>query len=383
MDMDLDPTTTPGMAPPAGHTPQFDGPYNYLQIGTIIAFAVTYFFATLFVGLRYFQAFKLTQKIELDLVTITVSYGVGLAYFVTMLDLFRHGWGKHMWDVSLAQLVELNKALLPNTICYLICPAVSKLAILSILYRINPALIYRTTVVAAALFIFAYTLTLCIITGGPCSPLKDGTLQCLENVALSGAVLNISSDLIVISLPIPTIHNLQLQLKQKVTVGCLLALGSGVIVCSIARLPYVIRLSHTPDATWTQAILGVWSIIEVNLGIICACAMRFKHLIATYLPRLSLWSFRSRSRTRSRSAGLRKVTLDSAEKFRPEGSLGKHEYQLHSLQQSSGNGSGSGRQSREGGGEGGVEGTHLKDISVQRSFEVSVVRTGSMERILS
>ncbi|CBF87371.1 hypothetical protein AN9306.2 [Aspergillus nidulans FGSC A4] len=372
--MDIDLTTTPGIEPPAGHIPQFEGPYNYLQIGTIIAFAVTYFFATLFISLRYFQAFKLTQKVELDLVTITVSYGIGLAYFVTMLDLFRNGWGKHMWDVSLAQLIELNKALLPNTICYLICPAISKLAILSVLYRINPAFVYRVAVVGTAVFIFTYTLALCIITGGPCSPLKDGTLQCLENVALSGAVLNISSDLIVISLPIPTIHNLQLQLKQKVTVGCLLALGSGVIVCSIARLPYVIRLRHTPDSTWTQAILGVWSIVEVNLGIICACAMRFKRLIATYLPRLSLWSFRSRSRTRSRSAGLQKTPLDSADKFRPDGSMGKHEYRLHSLQQSTGSGKRSGD---------GEEGSNLKDISVERSFEVSVVRTGSMERILS
>ncbi|KAL4974582.1 hypothetical protein BDW66DRAFT_152752 [Aspergillus desertorum] len=117
--------------------PQIDGPYNYLQIRTIIAFAIMYSFGS---RSRY--------------ITIMVSYGVGLAYFVTKLDLFRHGWGKHMWD-----------AVLPNTICYLICPAISKLAILSVLYRINPALIYRIAVAAAALFIFAYTLTLCIITG--------------------------------------------------------------------------------------------------------------------------------------------------------------------------------------------------------------------------
>ena len=138
MDMDL--TATPGMEPPAGHIPQFEGPYNYLQIGTIIAFAVTYFFATLFISLRYFQAFKLTQKVELDLgivagirsvpsifsersywiVIITVSYGIGLAYFVTMLDLFRNGWGKHMWDVSLAQLIELSKVRSGSAIYYLV-----------------------------------------------------------------------------------------------------------------------------------------------------------------------------------------------------------------------------------------------------------------------
>ncbi|KAL4801847.1 hypothetical protein BDV18DRAFT_148263 [Aspergillus unguis] len=359
--MDLD--NTPGMQPPAGHVPQFTAPYNSLQIGTIIAFAVVYFLATVCVGLRYFQAFKLIQKIEIDLVIITISYGLAVTYFVTMLELFKHGWGRHLWDVSLAQLIQLNQALLPNTLCYLICPAVTKLAILSVLYRINPSIPYRCAVGAVAAMIFGYTLTLCIITGGPCSPLKDGTLTCLENVALSGAVLNIASDLAVIALPIPTIHNLQLSMKQKVTVGCLLALGSSVIVCSIARLPYVIRLSGNGDSTYTQAILGVWSIIEVNLGIICACAMRFKRLIATYLPRLSIFS--SRSRSKSRSKGLARGTEEESGTNRA-----RDGYRLHSVQV--------GKGSKKG----------KTGISVYREFDVDVSRreqgdTGSTDMILS
>ncbi|KAL4875906.1 hypothetical protein BJY04DRAFT_232145 [Aspergillus karnatakaensis] len=362
----IDLTTTPGMAPPEGQVPNFNAPWNSVQVGSVIAFGVTYFFASLFLGLRYFQAFKLIQKIEVDLVTVTISYGVALVYFVTMVDLFGHGWGKHMWDVSLADLMELNKALLPNTLSYLICPTITKMAILSVLYRINPSFIYRCTVGVVAFMIIAYTLTLCIITGGPCSPLKDGTIKCLEKVALSQAILNIVSDLAVLALPIPTIHNLHLPFKQKITVGCLLALGSGVIVCSIARLPYVIVLPTTADTTYTQAVLGIWTIIEVNLGIICACAMRFKRLIATYLPKLSLFSSRSRSRS-ARKAG---YEYDSrSNRFRPEGSGGVHSYQLHSVQNGNDEGGANG-----GGGKGHVV-MGKKDIEVYREFQVDVDRS--------
>ena len=42
-------------------------PYNSLQIGTVIAFAITYFIATTLLGLRYFQAIKLVKKVEVDL----------------------------------------------------------------------------------------------------------------------------------------------------------------------------------------------------------------------------------------------------------------------------------------------------------------------------
>jgi hypothetical protein len=63
----MDLSTTPGMAPPDGQTSDFDAPYNSLQWGTLIAFAVSYFLATVLVALRSFQAAKLVKKIELDL----------------------------------------------------------------------------------------------------------------------------------------------------------------------------------------------------------------------------------------------------------------------------------------------------------------------------
>jgi hypothetical protein len=173
-----------------------------------------------------------------------------------------YGWGKHMWNVSLADLVEFNKVsdpppymiicilipntiqiLLPNTLSYLICPAITKMAILSVLYRINPSTTYRYLVIAVTVAIFAYTITLCTITGAPCNPLKSGTTKCLENVALAQAVLNIATDLAVISLPIPTIHALQSSWKQKLTVGSLIALGSGYVSGLIWHLPRCLLIS--------------------------------------------------------------------------------------------------------------------------------------------
>ncbi|KAI3150903.1 hypothetical protein CBS147325_2410 [Penicillium roqueforti] len=335
--MDLD--TTPGIPPPDGQESHFHEPYNSLQIGTVIAFGITYLIATVFLALRYFQAFKLTKKIEIDLITITISYGVALVYFVTVVNCKS--------PVTIFRV----KGLLINTLTYLICPCITKMAILSVLFQINPAKIYRCLVVAVALAIFAYTLTLCIITGGPCNPLHAGTTACLENVALSQAVLNIASDLAVIAIPIPTIHRLHFSEKQKVTVGCLLTLGSSVVICSIARLPYVLLLGKTADTTYIEAILGVWSLVEVNLGIICACAMRFKRLISIYLPRLSL--------SPSHTPRTAKLTEDTPmNRFQPKNTGGQHSYQLHSIHDGNPNP---------------LAGT--KDISVHRSFKVDEERT--------
>lgn len=218
----------PGLAPELA--------YNSLQVGTCIAFGVTYFFCTVFLALRFVQSISIVRKIELDLIILTVSYGAALVYFVTMVDIMRHGWGRNISELNVTDLMNFNKALLPNTLTYLITPAITKMAILVVLYKINPSRIYRVVVAAVGVGIFAYTFALTFITGAPCSPLKEGTMTCLMNVALAQAVLNIASDLAVIILPIPTIHSLQLSLKQKLTVACILALGSAFVSLPVVLL---------------------------------------------------------------------------------------------------------------------------------------------------
>jgi hypothetical protein len=51
----------------SGQVPDVDAPYSSLQIGTMVSFVITYFLATILLGLRYFQAIKLVQKLEIDL----------------------------------------------------------------------------------------------------------------------------------------------------------------------------------------------------------------------------------------------------------------------------------------------------------------------------
>jgi hypothetical protein len=98
-----------------------------------------------------------------------------------------------------------------------------------------------------------------------------------------------------------------------------------VVISSIARLPYVIILRKTEDPSSTQAILGIWSIIEVNLGIICACAMRMKGLVMTYLPQMAAFFSRSVGGSQAwKSGGLR---IDNSDR---EGL-----YELHSKRDAS------------------------------------------------
>ncbi|KAK4179452.1 hypothetical protein QBC36DRAFT_322459 [Triangularia setosa] len=334
----MDPSLLPPPTEPIG---QLGFPYNDLQIGTIVAFAVTYFMATFFLVCRYFQAIKLVKNIELDLIILTLCYGLALAYFVTMLKLMDYGWARHMTEIFASNwqnLLEFNSKLLPNTLIYLLTPAVTKMAMLTVLFKINPSVRYRICVAVVGMCIFAYTLVLTYLTGGPCTPLKgDETIKCLMNVAVAQSVLNIASDIAVILLPIPTIISLQLSFKQKLSVGAILGLGSAVVICSIARLPYSISLGTSEDLSWEEGILGIWSIVEVNIGIACGCAMRLKKLVVAYLPRMG-WNSSQKKSTPYGShswGGTTAAGSKGGKKTFDEANGTKGDYQLHSVQKGS------------------------------------------------
>lgn len=107
-------------------------------------------------------------------------------------------------------------------------------------------------------------------------------------------------------------------------------------------------MAHDDDVTYTEAILGVWSIVEVNLGIICGAAMRLKPLLVRWLPQLGLFSSRTRSNGKSMGSSSMGLRTDP----RP----GQHNYQLHSVQK----------------GSAGLPGTSDdKQIHVYREFDVT------------
>lgn len=85
-------------------------------------------------------------------------------------------------------------------------------------------------------------------------------------------------------------------------------------------------MSNDADTTYTEAILGVWSIVEVNLGIICGAAMRLKPLLVRWLPQLGIFSSRSKSNGKSLGS---KGTSSRGLRTDPRN------YQLHSIQKGS------------------------------------------------
>lgn len=95
-------------------------------------------------------------------------------------------------------------------------------------------------------------------------------------------------------------------------------------IASIVRIAYVRAMVDNPDVTFTQCSAGVWSVLEMNLGILCNSLAALKPFVRRYLPSLFTKTDSDESnRDTSRSS----PKHSKARRSRPWG----HSYYLHSV----------------------------------------------------
>ena len=64
-----------------------------------------------------------------------------------------------------------------------------------------------------------------------------------------------------------------------------------VTIISIVRLESLVTHPwDDPNATWVKMDVALWSTIEINVGIICACLPSLRSLIVRIFPSLNVWA---------------------------------------------------------------------------------------------
>jgi fucose permease len=125
-----------------------------------------------------------------------------------------------------------------------------------------------------------------------------GTCIPLITLYLASVPVNVITDIAILVLPIPVLTAMQLPRKQKIILIATFSLGIYVIATDVVRI-YYLQQSSGPSSPTTSPLLGnevdfsyhasisfMWSVVEVNLGIVCACIPTMKPLISRILPAL-------------------------------------------------------------------------------------------------
>lgn len=112
--------------------------------------------------------------------------------------------------------------------------------------------------------------------------------------------MNIVTDLAILALPIPVLTGMRLPSRQKYILVFTFSLGIFVTIVDVVRIYYLQQaitnvptgFSSDSDAlfgdssefSWNASLSLMWSAVEVNVGMTCACIPTLKPLIVKILP---------------------------------------------------------------------------------------------------
>ncbi|KAE8384489.1 hypothetical protein BDV23DRAFT_177019 [Aspergillus alliaceus] len=209
--------------------------------------------------------------------------------------LCKWAFGKHKDDIVSEELLARTlKLYFIAQLLYKINLGLTKISILLLYVRLFIQRWFRFTCWTWISVILAFTIGTVFSSIFQCSPVQyafnksvpGGTCINMTAFWYANAAFNILSDLVIIVLPVPVISNLQLPLKSKVALCGIFAVGIFVCITSILRITTLdIATSHL-DITWNSIGSSMWTIIESNIGIICACLPALHRPLVFTFPRL-------------------------------------------------------------------------------------------------
>ncbi|KAI9827434.1 MAG: hypothetical protein M1832_004783 [Thelocarpon impressellum] len=120
--------------------------------------------------------------------------------------------------------------------------------------------------------------------------ITDGKCNDQNKQNLGSGYMNVFTDVLIFLLPLPRVYLLKLPQRQKAALMGVFALGAFVCAVSIVRLVEVYPLLKDPDPSWKVVSPLIWSILELDVGIICACLVVYRPFLRRYAPPFLAWS---------------------------------------------------------------------------------------------
>ncbi|MCJ1424948.1 hypothetical protein MMC29_002836 [Sticta canariensis] len=224
--------------------------------------------------------------------TMAVGHSIG-----DISSVAAYGYGKHEADLPSNMRGSHQADLLfwISQILYKSCVLTTKESILFLylrLFTVGHPRFRRAVYIAISIVALYYTISI-IITIFECRPVArswdkatPGTCMNIGIFFYANASFNVASDLIVMGLPVPVIAKLQLAKKTRIGLGFLFFIGTIATVASVVRFFTLQQGGKIHDISWTTSKSTIWSCVEINLAILCACLPILRVPLQTLLPRV-------------------------------------------------------------------------------------------------
>ncbi|KAF2441618.1 hypothetical protein P171DRAFT_74974 [Karstenula rhodostoma CBS 690.94] len=230
-----------------------------------------------------------------DDVACLAAYAASVPVTVVCCVTSVHGFGKDTWASPVEDIFLTLKLVYASQISYFPASGLTKLCFLLFFLRIFPgkrvqraihALIWATIV-----YIVVFTITM-VFACKPISAIwtswtKESTPSyCINQKAFYyvAAGCNIALDILVVLIPIPELLKLKLSRRRKIFLVAIFSVGAVTVIISCIRLGALATYETEVNPMYNNVLSGVWSVLEINVGIICICMPSFPRFVSQLAP---------------------------------------------------------------------------------------------------
>ncbi|CAI7661132.1 unnamed protein product [Penicillium glandicola] len=264
--------------------------------------------STVAVILRIIARGFILRRLGGDDYCLIMSWLIAIGLSVSVIAATTKGLGRFDSNISSDWVYWLSRCTYIFTVLYNPALMATKTAILLLYRRLTKTTTFFHTATTACLVLVNLAgLVFTLLSIFQCRPISEtfninsDNKKCIDIVTLYlvSAPVNILTDLVILFLPMPLLTGVTLPPKQKMMLIATFALGGFVAVVGVMRIAYLQeaattrlealnsgRYSTQANLSWYTAPPCMWSIVEVNVGIICACIPVLKPLFVRIAPRL-------------------------------------------------------------------------------------------------
>jgi hypothetical protein len=110
------------------------------------------------------------------------------------------------------------------------------------------------------------------------------------------------TDIFILGLPVKTLIGINRPTREKIALLCIFLIGTFATITSIIRLHTVHDYTLADDPFRHSILVNLWSVIEINVGIICASVPALKALFSPRIIKEATSTSKKSSGTRSEAA---------------------------------------------------------------------------------
>lgn len=271
--------------------------------------------ATVFVFFRMVSRAAIVKKVAMDDYFMVVAWIIAFGLTMSVIWGTRYGLGRHEENIPPEWVSTLKKCNYVFSVLYNPALMMSKTSILVFYLTLSKSNhTFRWATLATLFVVNAGGIALTFLNIWQCTPVQavfkspiPDSASCTDIVTiyLSSAPLNIITDLAILFLPMPILTSMRLPKKQKIILIVTFSFGVFVAAVDVVRIAYLQSAAETrlanihsnanednnltaesTDFNWYASLSFMWSVVEVNIGIMCACVPALKPLVSKFMPRM-------------------------------------------------------------------------------------------------